>query len=53
MDHRGAFPGASGALLDHLHAHFTGILLTSYACLALYCAATRNRPWASAPLIPP
>jgi glucose uptake protein GlcU len=53
VDNRAAFPGASGALLDHLHAHFTGILLTSIFSFVLYCAATRNRPWVSAPLALP
>jgi hypothetical protein len=46
------FPGASTALVDHLHAHFTGIWLTSTAVLLLYLAATRNRPQVHVEAIP-
>ena len=53
VDHRAAFGGASSALLDHLYAHFTGILLASAAAFALYCGASGNRPWVSAPLALP
>lgn len=54
VDHRALlYPGASGSLLDHLHSHFTGILLTSVLAFAAYCGATGNRPWVSAPLALP
>ena len=39
--------------MDHLHAHFTGILLTSLVSMGVYCAATGNRPWVSAALTLP
>jgi hypothetical protein len=46
------FPGASTALVDHLHAHFTGIWLTSTAVLLLYLGVTRNRPQVHVEAIP-
>lgn len=45
--------GGTARLEDQLFAHFTGILLTSATVFGLYTAATRNRPWVSAPLTLP
>lgn len=53
VDHPELFPGAPRTLLGNLHAHFTGILFTALAGLAVYAAATRNAPWVSSPLTLP
>jgi drug/metabolite transporter (DMT)-like permease len=54
VDHADSFPGASGlTLVDMLFSHFSGIMASTVVYFGVYCAATRNRPWVSGPLLLP
>ena len=44
---RAAEQGMALDLFDLIFSHYSGILLTSTTIFAIYCVATRNRPWAS------